>query len=91
MLLSLITAFGFVSRTNQIAAKGFISHTNDITTFGCLTPITAFSHSHQSQRFLVPIISQLSGGCAQRMAKTITFGLILTSVMVCSLREGLVD
>ena len=99
MLLSPITAFGFVSRTNQIAAQGFISHTNDITAFGCLAPITAFSHSHHSQRFLVPIISQLSykcchvksGGCAQRMAKTITFGLILTSVMVCSLREGLVD
>ena len=93
MLLSPITAFGFVSRTNQIAAQGFISHTNDITAFGCLAPITPFSHSHQSQRFLVPIISQLScKWChAQRMAKTITFGLILTSVMVCSLREGLVD
>ena len=99
MLLSPITAFGFVSRTNQIAAQGFISHTNDITAFGYLAPITAFSHSHQSQRFLVPIISQLSckwchvksGGCAQRMTKTITFRLILTSVMVCGLREGLVD
>ena len=53
MLLSPITAFGFVSRTNQIAAQGFISHTNDITAFGYLAPITAFSHSHQPQRLVI--------------------------------------
>lgn len=98
MLLSPITAFGFVSRTNQIAAQGFISHTNDITAFGCLAPITPFSHSHQSQRFLVPIISQLSCKWCQGIRGLYTkndinhkFGLILISVMVCGLCDSLVD
>ena len=42
------------------------------------------------QSFLANVVME-SSGCAQRMTETVNFGLILISVMVCGLRESLVN
>ena len=64
-----IAALGHVSRINQIAALGYVFRTNDITAFGYHAPITLFG-------FCFPVNDVMeSGGCAQRMTLTRSFGL----------------
>ena len=88
-----IAEYGQVSPTDQITTLGYVSRTNHITAFGYLAPITAFRVCiwHQSYHNFLANYFMESSGCAERMTLTINFGLILISVMVCGLRESVVD
>ena len=92
----------YVARTNQIATLGYVSRTNYITAFAYLEPITTFrvcvwhksdcrirvyiSHSHITAKgYLGPV-----GAAHKESQKTVFVGSII-SLMVCGLRESLVE
>ena len=71
---------GYVSRTNQIAALGYVSRTNHIIAFEYPAPITAFGYF-----FSCKWCHRSKNDISQK------FWAHLVSVMVCGLRESLVD
>ena len=79
-----IAALGYVSRTNQIAALGYVSRTSHIIAFEYHASITAF-------RYFFSVNDVMDQGTVHKNDINQKFWAHWISVMVCGLRESLVD